>query len=76
MAEIAAAIEVIETAAERMRGDLGEVAGVAESSSAATEQVSASAQQTSASTQEIAGSAQQLADQATRLERLVGQFTV
>ena len=76
VAEIASAIQIIETAAERMRSDLGEVAGVAESSSAATEQVSASAQQTSASTQEIASSAQQLADQAARLERLVGQFTV
>jgi len=74
--EIASAIERIEGAAERMRGDLREVASVAESSSASTEQVSASAQQTSASTQEIAASAQGLATQATRLEELVGQFTL
>ena len=74
--EIAAAVERIEHSAERMRGDLRDVAGVAESSSASTEQVSASAQQTSASTQEIASSASALADQATRLEQLVGQFVL
>jgi methyl-accepting chemotaxis protein len=70
------AASVIEHSAERMRGDLRDVAGVAESSSASTEQVSASAQQTSASTQEIASSAQALADQATRLEQLVGRFVL
>jgi methyl-accepting chemotaxis protein len=74
--EIAAAVERIEHSAERMRGDLRDVAGVAESSSASTEQVSASAQQTSASTQEIAASAQALAEQASRLEQLVGQFVL
>ena len=76
VSEIASAIERIEHAAERMRRDLGEVASVAESSSASTEQVSASAQQTSASTQEIAASAKGLADQATNLEQLVGQFVL
>jgi methyl-accepting chemotaxis protein len=76
VAEIAAAIAQIAASAERMREDLGEVATVAEASSAATEQVSASAQQTSASTQEIAASAEQLAAQAARLDRLVGEFRV
>lgn len=76
VAEIAAAIAQIAASAERMREDLGDVATVAEESSAATEQVSASAQQTSASTQEIAASAQQLAAQAARLEQLVGEFSV
>jgi methyl-accepting chemotaxis protein len=76
VAEIAAAIEQIAASAERMREDLGDVATVAEASSAATEQVSASAQQTSASTQEIAASAEQLAAQAARLDRLVGEFRV
>ena len=76
VAAIAAAIEQIAAAAERMRGDLGDVAAVAEQSSSAAEQVSASAEQTSASTQEIAASAQQLAAQAARLEQLVGEFSV
>ena len=74
--EIAVAIERIEHAAERMREDLREVVGVAESASASTEQVSASAQQTSASTQEIAASAQGVADEAARLDQLVGQFVL
>jgi methyl-accepting chemotaxis protein len=76
VAEIAAAIEQIAASAERMRGDLGDVATVAEQSSAAAEEVSASAEQTSASSQEIAASAQQLAAQAARLEQLVGEFSV
>ena len=74
--EIAVAIERIEHAAERMREDLRDVVGVAESASASTEQVSASAQETSASTQEIAASAQGVADEAARLDQLVGQFVL
>ena len=73
-AEIAHVIERIQDAAQQMRSELGDIAAVAESSSASTEQVSASAQQTSATTQEIAASAQDLAGQAQRLGRLVGQF--
>ena len=75
VAEIAAIVGRIEQGAQRMRGDLGDVASVAEASSASTEEVSASAQQTSASTEEIAASAQHLAGQAARLQELVGQFT-
>ena len=56
--------------------DIGEVASVAEESSASAEQVSASTQQTSASTQEIAASAQELARTAERLQELVGRFTL
>jgi methyl-accepting chemotaxis protein len=74
VAEIATIVERIEQGAQRMRGDLGDVATVAEASSASTEEVSASAQQTSASTEEIAASAQHLAGQAARLQELVGQF--
>jgi methyl-accepting chemotaxis protein len=74
--QIAGAIATVERSAAAMGADLGEVAAVAEQSSAATEQVSASAQQTSASTQEIAASAQELARQAGRLDELVGQFTL
>ncbi len=71
---IAGAIEEISASAETMQRNLGEVAAVAEQSSASSEQVSASTQQTSASTQEIAASAQELAKTAEELERLVGQF--
>jgi methyl-accepting chemotaxis protein len=53
---------------------VGEVAAVAEQSSAAAEEVSASTQQTSASSQEIAASAQQLTETAQRLDALVGAF--
>ena len=73
-AEITQVIERIQDAAQQMRTELGDIAAVAESSSASTEEVSASAQQTSATTQEIAASAQDLAGQAQRLGRLVGQF--
>jgi methyl-accepting chemotaxis protein len=52
----------------------GEVAAVAESSSASTEQVSASTEQTSASAEQIAASAQELAKTAEGLQTLVGQF--
>jgi methyl-accepting chemotaxis protein len=54
----------------------GEVAAVAESSSASTEQVSASTEQTSASAQQIAASAQELAKTAEGLEALVSQFRI
>jgi methyl-accepting chemotaxis protein len=74
--EIAAAIGDIADEADRMRQDIGEVASVAEASSASAEQVSASTQQTSASTQEIAASAQELAATAEQLEALVGRFRV
>ena len=66
----------VEASASAMGDDLGEVAQVAEASSASTEQVSASTQQTSASTQEIAASAQSLASTAMELDRLVRRFTV
>ena len=62
--------------AARMHDEIGEVAGVAEQSSASAEEVSASTEQTSASTQEIAASAQELASSAQQLERLVAEFTL
>jgi methyl-accepting chemotaxis protein len=55
---------------------LGEIAAVAEQSSAATEEVSASTEQTSASAQQLAATAQELAATAARLDDLVGRFTV
>jgi methyl-accepting chemotaxis protein len=76
VAEIAAAVEQISAEAERAQDGIGEVATVAEQSSASAEQVSASTQETSASTQEIAASAQELARTAEQLELLVSRFRV
>jgi methyl-accepting chemotaxis protein len=74
--EIAAAVQQISAEAERAHTGIGEVASVAEESSASAEQVSASTQQTSASTQEIAASAQTLAATAEELNELVRRFKV
>jgi methyl-accepting chemotaxis protein len=74
VAEIATAIGLIASEADRMQSDITEVASVAEASSASAEQVSASTQQTSASTQEIASSAAELANTAEQLASLVGRF--
>jgi methyl-accepting chemotaxis protein len=74
--QIAAAIAQIAANADRLQHEIGEVASVAEESSASAEEVSASTEQTSASTQEIAASAQGLARTAEDLERLVARFTV
>jgi methyl-accepting chemotaxis protein len=75
-AQIAAAVEQISVSGERLGREIGDVASVAEESSASAEQVSASTEQTSASTQEIAASAQELAATAEQLERLVSRFTL
>jgi methyl-accepting chemotaxis protein len=72
--QISSQIQLFASTAERMEADMGEVASVAEQSSAATQQVSASTEETSASTDEIAASAQQLAATAQELQRLVGRF--
>jgi methyl-accepting chemotaxis protein len=74
--QIAGAAQQISAETSKMQGEIGEVAAVAEQSSAGAEEVSASTEQTSASTQEIAASAQELASTASELERLVGQFKV
>ncbi|HWK29773.1 MAG TPA: methyl-accepting chemotaxis protein [Solirubrobacter sp.] len=74
--EIATAVHQISAEATRAERDIGEVALVAEQSSASAQQVSASTEQTSASTQEIAAGAQQLAGTAERLDALVGRFTL
>ena len=76
IAEIAAAVEQISAGSARAEGDVGEVATVAEQSSASAEQVSASTQETSASTQEIAASAADLARTADELNALVRRFKV
>ncbi|WP_372789439.1 methyl-accepting chemotaxis protein [Paraconexibacter sp.] len=72
--QIAAAIKQIADASTRLQADMGDVASVAEQSSASAQQVSASTQQTSASAQEIATSAAELSGRASTLEELVGRF--
>ena len=57
-----------------MEQNVGEVAAVAEESSASTEEVSASTEETSASAQQIAASAHELAGNAEALNELVHQF--
>jgi methyl-accepting chemotaxis protein len=72
--QIAAASQQISASATSMQHNVGEVAAVAEASSASTEQVSASTEQTSASAQQIAASAYELAQNARTLNELVAQF--
>jgi methyl-accepting chemotaxis protein len=76
VASIAAAVAGIAGETDRMQRDIGEIAAVAEASSASAEQVSASTQETSATTQEIAASAAELASSAEHLRRVVGGFQV
>ena len=64
------------TARAAFSADIGEVASVAEQTSASTEEVSASTQQTSAAVQQIAAAAQELSSRAEELEALVGRFTL
>jgi methyl-accepting chemotaxis protein len=72
--QIATASAQIAASAQSMQDYIGEVAAVAEQSSASTEEVSASTQQTSASTEQIAASAQELSGNAQTLDELVSQF--
>lgn len=73
-AEIGELTSAIVAAAGRAREHVGEVAVVAEQSSATTEEVSASTQQTSAASQEVTASAQHVADTASVLADLSGRF--
>jgi methyl-accepting chemotaxis protein len=74
IAQIAVASQQITASATSMQQNIGEVAEVAESSSACTEEVSASTEQTSASAQQIAASAHELATNAETLNELVAHF--
>lgn len=76
VAEIAVVGGQIASSSARLQGNIGEVAVVAEQTSASSGQVSDSTQQTSISAREIAASAQELALTAERLSMLVGRFTV
>ncbi len=75
-AGIVAAVGQAAEGSSRVQRDIGEVAAVAEQTSASTEEVSATTEQTSAATQQIAAAAQELAASADELERLVGRFTL
>jgi methyl-accepting chemotaxis protein len=75
-AEIVAAVGQAAEGSARVQRDIGEVAAVAEETSASTEQVSATTQQTSAATQQISAAAQELSASAGELEQLVGRFTL
>ena len=74
--DIAAAVHQAAEGSSRVQSDMGEVAAVAEQTSASTEEVSASTQQTSAAVQQIAAAAQELSGRAEELEALVGRFTL
>jgi methyl-accepting chemotaxis protein len=74
--DIAAAVHQAAEGSSRVQSDMGEVASVAEQTSASTEEVSASTQQTSAAVQQIAAAAQELSSRADELEGLVGRFTL
>lgn len=73
-AEIGELTGEIVKSAERARQHVGEVAAVAEQSSASTEEVSASTQETSAASEEVSASAQHVADTAAALAELSGRF--
>jgi methyl-accepting chemotaxis protein len=75
-AEIVVAVGQAAEGSARVQRDIGEVAAVAEETSASTEQVSATTQQTSAATQQISAAAQELSASAGELERMVGRFTL
>ena len=72
--EVADTARDVAAGTETLQGDLNEVAGVAERSTAASEQVSAAAQQTTASATEITGSVERLHGTAEELQRLVSRF--
>jgi methyl-accepting chemotaxis protein len=74
--DIAAAVSQAADGSSRVQTDMGEVASVAEQTSASTDEVSASTQQTSAAVQQIAAAAQELSSRADELEGLVGRFTL
>jgi methyl-accepting chemotaxis protein len=74
--DIVAAVGQAAEGSSRVQRDIGEVATVAQQTSASTEQVSATTQQTSAASQQIAAAAQELSARAGELEQLVGRFTL
>jgi methyl-accepting chemotaxis protein len=76
VAEIARAIGAIAEGSQKVDADVGEVASVAEQSSAAAQQVAASSNQTVASTKQIVVSAQELTRSAEELHRLAGRFVL
>jgi methyl-accepting chemotaxis protein len=76
VAEIARAIGAIADSSQKVDADVGEVATVAEQSSAAAQQVAASSHETVASTQQIVASAEELTRSADELHRLAARFVL
>ncbi|MDX6732060.1 MAG: hypothetical protein QOC54_2008 [Baekduia sp.] len=76
VAEIARAISAIADSSQKVEADVGEVATVAEQSSAAAQQVAASSHETVASTQQIVASAEELTRSADELHRLAARFVL
>ncbi|MGH2906639.1 MAG: methyl-accepting chemotaxis protein [Solirubrobacterales bacterium] len=72
--EISTLADGIAESASDVRGQIAEVASVAEESSASTEQVSASTEETSAASEEVTASAQSVEDTAVRLAALASRF--
>ena len=72
--EISELSDGIAIGAGQVRGQIEEVASVAEQSSASTQQVSASTQETSAAAQQVSASAQRVAQTAANLAELAGRF--
>jgi methyl-accepting chemotaxis protein len=75
-ADIVAAVGQAAEGSSQVQRDIGEVATVAQQTSASSQQVSATTEQTSAATQQIAAAAQELSARADELEQLVGRFTL
>jgi methyl-accepting chemotaxis protein len=76
VAEIAESITSIAAGSQKVDTDVGEVAAVAEQSSAAAQQVAASSSTTVASTKQITQSADELTRSAEELHRLAGRFVL
>ncbi|MBI4897023.1 MAG: methyl-accepting chemotaxis protein [Actinobacteria bacterium] len=74
--EISELADGIAIGAGQVRGQIEEVASVAEQSSASTQQVSASTEETSAAAEEVSASAQRVAQTAANLAELAGRFTL
>jgi methyl-accepting chemotaxis protein len=73
---LASSINSVGGCVDRAAEATDQVAAVAEETSAATQQMSASTQQSIASTTEISTASEEMASMATRLDELVGAFSV
>jgi methyl-accepting chemotaxis protein len=74
--QIAKIAQAIAEDATMVRGEIEDIASVAEQSSASTEQVSAATEQSSASAEEVTAAAASVAQTAESLARMVTDFTI